>query len=86
MLSTLGIRPAPGCKCNARAAEMDARGPEWCEANIDMIIGWLREEAERSKLPFVEIAARLLIRRAIRAAKKIRPPTLAAADLTTPLD
>lgn len=72
MLASLGLRPAPGCRCNARAAEMDARGPDWCERNVGVIVGWLREEAERAGMPFVEIAARLIVRRAIRASQKAK--------------
>ncbi len=49
---------------------MDDKGPEWCEANEDTILGWLREEATKRKLPFVDLAGRLLIRRAIRNARK----------------
>ena len=45
LLSRIGITPKAGCKCLARAVEMDIRGCEWCEANIDTIVGWLREEA-----------------------------------------
>ncbi len=68
MLATIGITAEPGCKCNARAAEMDRMekaSPGWCEANIDLIVGWLREEAERRKLPFVDLAGKLLVKRAI---------------------
>jgi hypothetical protein len=49
---------------------MDARGVAWCERNIDTIVGWLREEATKRKLPFVDIAGRLLVKRAIRNARK----------------
>jgi hypothetical protein len=68
MLATIGITAEPTCKCNARAAEMDRMEqafPGWCEANIDLIVGWLREEAERRKLPFVDLAGKLLVKRAI---------------------
>ena len=58
------------CSCNARAAEMDRRGIEWCEANTDTIVGWLREEAAKRQLPFVDMAGRLLVKRAIRNARK----------------
>jgi hypothetical protein len=49
---------------------MDERGCDWCEANIDMIVGWLREEAANRKLPFVDAAGRMLVRRAIRNARE----------------
>ena len=68
MLATIGITAEPTCKCNARAEEMDRMEkafPGWCEANIGVIVGWLREEAERRKLPFVDLAGELLVKRAI---------------------
>lgn len=71
LLSRLGINAEEkGCKCKSRAAHMDARGCDWCEANIDTIVGWLREEATKRGLPFVDIAGRFLVRRAIANARK----------------
>ena len=64
------IVASPNCSCNARARTMDEKGCEWCEANIDTIVGWLREEAGKRKIPFVDVAARLLVRRAIANARK----------------
>lgn len=67
------IQATPNCSCNARAAVMDEnerRAPGWCEKNIDQIVGWLREEAKKRGLPFMDAAGRLLVRRAIKAAKK----------------
>ena len=49
---------------------MDAKGCDWCEANIDTIVGWLREEAEKRGLPFLDVVGRLLVRRAIRSARR----------------
>jgi len=73
LLAAFGITATPDCPCNARAAEMDARGPDWCEANIDMIVGWLREQAAERGLPFLDAAGRLLVRRAIRNARQNAP-------------
>ena len=70
LLAKVGITAAPDCSCNARAAEMDRQGVEWCEANIDTIVGWLREQAEARGLPFLDVAGRLLVRRAIQNARK----------------
>jgi len=64
------IGAKPNCSCNARARTMDEKGIAWCEANIDTIVGWLREEATKRRLPFVDIAGRLLVKRAIRNARK----------------
>jgi hypothetical protein len=60
----------PNCSCNARARDMDRRGCDWCEANVDNIVAWLREEAAKRKLPFFDLAGRVLVRRAIRNARK----------------
>ena len=70
LLATVGITATPNCSCNARAAEMDRNGIDWCEANIDTIVGWLREEATKRGLPFLDAAGRLLVRRAIHNARK----------------
>jgi hypothetical protein len=70
LLKLVGITASPNCSCNARAATMDVNGCDWCEANIDTIVGWLREEATKRTLPFVDMAGRLLVRRAIRNARK----------------
>ena len=50
--------------------EEEHREPGWCEKHIDEIVGWLREEATRRKLPFVNTAGKILVRRAIKNAKK----------------
>jgi hypothetical protein len=74
LLARVGITAdAIDCSCNARADEMDRQeqqSPGWCEANLDIIVGWLREQAEARGLPFLDIAGRLLVRRAIRNARK----------------
>ena len=70
LLSRIGIKPKAGCKCLARAVEMDIRGCEWCESNIDTIVGWLLEEATKRGLPFLDAAGRLLVHRAIASARR----------------
>jgi hypothetical protein len=73
LLARVGITATPDCACNARAAEMDRREqetPGWCEANIDTIVGWLREQAEARGLPFLDLAGRMLVRRAISNARR----------------
>ena len=69
----LRIEASPTCSCNARARRMDveeARAPGWCEAHLDEIVGWLREEATKRKLPFLDAAGRVLVRRAISNARR----------------
>ena len=70
LLARVGITSTPDCSCNARAAEMDRQGVEWCEANLDTIVGWLREQAEARGLPFIDVAGRLLVKRAIQNARR----------------
>jgi hypothetical protein len=70
LLKLIGITATPSCSCNARAAKMDQEGVEWSEAHLDEIVGWLREEATKRGLPFVDMAGRVLVRRAISNARK----------------
>lgn len=73
LLATIGITASPDCKCNQRARhmdEMEEKEPGWCAANIDEIVGWLREAATDRGLPFVDMAGRMLVKRAIKNAKR----------------
>ncbi len=70
LIAKFGLKPASNCKCAQHIREMDTSGVEWCASNIDTITEWLREEAQRARLPFTEISAKLLIKRAISNAKK----------------
>ena len=70
LLGKFGLTASGGCKCRSRVAYMDANGCDWCEANIDEIVGWLRESAADRGLPFVDMAGRLLVRRAIANARR----------------
>jgi hypothetical protein len=49
---------------------MDEKGPDWCEQNMEVILGWLKEEASRVALPFVAPVVRLVVQKAIDAARK----------------
>jgi hypothetical protein len=86
MLARFFITPQAGtCQCNARAAQMDANGPDWCESNLDLIIGWLKEEADRRKLPFFTSAARLIVRRSIQKSRRLQDSgSPSASQLQTP--
>lgn len=73
LLKKVGIVASPTCSCNRRAVLMDeneAKEPGWCEANLETICDWLQEEATKRKLPFVRMAAKILVRQAIRNARK----------------
>ena len=70
LLKKIGITATPNCSCNARARKMDEMGCDWCEANIEEIVGWLREEATKRGLPFLDMAGRVLVKRAIKNARR----------------
>ena len=63
------LKPIGACKCNQRAQLMDIQGPDWCQEHLEEIVGWLREEATNRKLPFMDSAARILIKKAIKNAR-----------------
>lgn len=70
LLGRIGIVASPGCSCIGRAREMDRMGPEWCERNAETIVGWLKEEATKRRLPFSAVLARLLVKRSISSARR----------------
>ena len=72
LLKRLGIEPTPTCQCRAKAAEMDAWGCDEASKpeRIDEVVAVMRAEAEARGLPFLDMAGRLLVRRAIRNARK----------------
>jgi hypothetical protein len=70
LLGRIGIHATPNCACNNRMYVMNEKGCDWCEKNIDEISGWLKEEATRRKLPYIDFAGKTLIRLAIKRARK----------------
>lgn len=71
MFSAMGIQSAPNCSCKAHAVRMNAEGNDWCEANIGTILNWLREESTKRKLPFVESAAKALVKKSIAKSRRL---------------
>ena len=72
LLKRFGISPTPTCACRAKAAEMDAWGCDEASKpeRIDEVVQVMREEAAARGLPFLDLAGRLLVRRAIQNARK----------------
>ena len=72
LLKRFGIEPSPTCACRAKAAEMDAWGCDECSKpeRIEEVLAVMREEAKVRGLPFVDIAGRVLVRRAIANARR----------------
>lgn len=78
LLAKVGIKSTENCSCNARARLMNERGIEWCEQNIKEIVGWLKEEAAKRKLPFLALPTKILVQRAIKLARRARDKADAA--------
>ena len=68
-LAWWGIRDDGKCGCTEYAAQMDAWGQD-CWDHLEEIVEHLRGAAEKKGLPFVATAARILVARAIDAARK----------------
>ena len=70
LLGRLGFSEKPGCKCKSFAAQMDRWGADGCATRVSEILNVLRDEAARRGLPFLDVAGRLLIGRAIANARR----------------
>lgn len=64
------VRDDGKCGCTEYAAQMDAWGPDECFRRIEEIVEHLRGAAAAKGLPFVATAARILVARAIDAARR----------------
>jgi len=66
------IEAAPGCSCNAVAAKMNHMGQDWCASDEGKaeILSAMRENAAEKGIPYIEAAAAMLVRRAIRNARR----------------
>lgn len=73
LLKKFGIEPTPTCQCRAKAAEMDAWGPDECSRpeRIDEVVAVMRHEAHARGLPFLDAVGRMLVKRAIRATRRV---------------
>lgn len=70
MFSKIGIKSTPTCSCRRHALEMNQKGVSWCEDNVPTIVGWLKEESKKRKIPFIESIATMVVKRAINQSKK----------------
>lgn len=74
----LGIEATPTCRCNSMASKMDWWGCDECERpdRIEEVVALMRSEhakraqAGRISIPWSDVAARTVIRLAIRQARK----------------
>jgi hypothetical protein len=72
LLKRFGIEPTPTCACRAKQQEMDAWGCDEASKpeRIDEVVAVMRAEAEARGLPFLGVAGRMLVRRAIANARR----------------
>lgn len=71
MIKSLGIKMTDSCSCKRHALQMNDLGNDWCEQNIDTIVGWLRQEANNRKLPFIDSIGKIFVARAIKKSRKL---------------
>jgi hypothetical protein len=72
-LAWWGIKDDGSCGCSDYAAMLDAWGPDECWRRIEDIVEHLRGAAEKKGLPFIATAARIMVSRAIEAARAEAP-------------
>lgn len=72
LLKRIGIEPTPTCACREKQQEMDRWGCDECSKpeRIEEVVAVMRAEAEARGLPFLDLAGRVLVLRAIQNARK----------------
>ena len=72
LLKRIGINPTPTCQCRAMSQKMDQWGCDEASKpeRIDEVVAVMRAEAEARGLPFLDLAGRMLVRRAIANARR----------------
>lgn len=72
LLSRFGIVADGECACKSNAARMDTLGSQWVRDNLETVVGWLEEEAQKRgpvvRLAFSRVAARALVLKACQMA------------------
>ena len=64
-----GIKDNGSCGCDSFAAKMDAWGPDETIRRIEEVVEHLREAANKRGFPFIATAARVMVGRAVEAAR-----------------
>jgi len=78
-LKKIGITSTPNCLCRQRAIEMNEKGSEWCLQNLETIVEWLKEEADKREYTYQDWCIKALVNRAIkRSIKKCKNTTSAS--------
>jgi hypothetical protein len=71
MIASLGIKSTSNCACRKHAIEMNENGNDWCEANMNEILGWLKEESNKRGLPFIEAIAKIMVAKSIKKSRRL---------------
>lgn len=71
MIKSIGFSMTDSCSCKRHALQMNEKGNDWCEQNIDIIVGWLKEEAKKRNLPFIDAIGKLMVNRSIKKSRKL---------------
>lgn len=71
MIKSLGIHMSDSCSCRRHAINMNEKGNDWCEQNIDTVVGWIEQEAKNRGLPFVKMVGKVMVNRAIKKSRKL---------------
>jgi len=69
IFASFNIHPDNKCNCEAIVLEMNQRGPDWCEGNIENLVDRIEEESKKrrwAKYVFSRFVVKRLIKLAIR--------------------
>lgn len=69
-LGRFGFLADGGCKCTARASQMDAWGAKGCREHFETIHGWLRDEARARRIPFAGALAKWFLSSVLKKAEE----------------
>lgn len=69
-LGRFGFLADGGCRCTARASQMDSWGAKGCIENFDTIHAWLKDEAKSRCIPFGGILARWVLSSVLKQAEE----------------
>ena len=70
LLSWINIKATENCDCNNKAKYLNEKGISWCKQNTETICVWLKEEADKRKIPFFKYGASKLVKFAIFRAER----------------
>jgi hypothetical protein len=70
-IKSIGITMTPNCKCMYHAIMMNKNGVDWCQQNLETILGWIKEECENRKIPFVKPIVSIIVNQAINKSRKL---------------